>query len=78
VTGPKLARAESDWQHRIPTLSDFLSRRLARVATSRPLIYRGILTGVPLRNAWVGGSNPSCGTNEIKGLQNHVAKGLNY
>ena len=29
-----------------------------------PLIYLGILTGLPVRNAWVGGSNPSCGTKE--------------
>src|SRR5262245_23356506 len=48
-TGPKLARAQSRRAHRIPTLPDFLSRRLARVATGRPLIHRGILTGGPLR-----------------------------
>ena len=49
VTGPKLARAECHWPHRNPPKSHCLSRRLARAATSRPLIHRGILTGGPLR-----------------------------
>ena len=46
-------------------------------APKRPVIHLGILTGIPLRNAWVGGSIPSCGTSKIKDLDNvHRSRNL--
>lgn len=68
LSGSKLACTAYAAFYRKRAKSALMHLRRPANASSRPLIHLGILIGRALRNAWVGGSIPSCGTNKINDL----------